>query len=114
MKINFLGLGLAAALMLPVAMIPRHAFARSQGSNMQKPAPDEQQGNLETQEAKTFNGTIIKQNDLLMLQDPIAKVRYQLDNQDKARPFAGKQVKVTGKLELNTNLIHVNEIQPIR
>lgn len=37
---------------------------------------------------------------------------YRLDNQDKARPFAGQKVKITGTLEPKSNTIRVVEIGP--
>jgi hypothetical protein len=38
---------------------------------------------------------------------------YQLDDQEKAKQFEGKQVKVVGKLDLDTNLIHVENIEAV-
>ena len=35
-----------------------------------------------------------------------------LDDQDKAKQFEGKSVKVTGVLMAATNMIHVTDIQP--
>lgn len=37
---------------------------------------------------------------------------YRLDNQDKARPFAGQKVMITGTLEPKSNTIRVVEIGP--
>ena len=36
-----------------------------------------------------------------------------LDDQEKAKEFEGKNVTVTGYLEVAKNLIHINEIQPV-
>ncbi len=47
-----------------------------------------------------------------MLKDPVTKMIYQLDDASKAKPFLGKQVRVIGKLNLDSNLIHVNSIAP--
>ena len=87
-------------------------------SNSQQPARDTQQASasqlqndMQTQDAKPFNGTIVKEKGKLVLKDTAAKVSYQLDDQEKAKEFEGKQVKVTGKLDLNTNLIHVENIE---
>lgn len=38
---------------------------------------------------------------------------YQPDDQAKAKPFVGKQVKVTGKLEMKSNTIHIEGIEPL-
>jgi len=69
------------------------------------------QNEMQTQEAKPFNGTIMKEKGKLVLKDTAANISYQLDDQEKAKQFVGKQVKVTGKLDMNTNLIHVETIE---
>jgi hypothetical protein len=71
---------------------------------------------LQTQaqpEAETFMGTILKNGEHFVLSDSATKTRYMLDDPRKARPFEGKTVKVTGKLDLASNLIHVETIQDI-
>jgi hypothetical protein len=40
-------------------------------------------------------------------------VSYQLDDQSKVKRYFGKQVKVTGKLEMNSNTIHIDSIEPL-
>ena len=47
-----------------------------------------------------------------VLYDSANKAVYQLDDQEKAKPFEGKNVKVTGTLEVAKNLVHVTDIQP--
>ncbi len=37
---------------------------------------------------------------------------YRLDNQEKAREFAGQKVKITGTLEPKSKIIHLIEIAP--
>ena len=37
---------------------------------------------------------------------------YRLDNQDKARLYAGQKVKITGTLESKSKTIHVVDIEP--
>ena len=76
-----------------------------------QPSAAQQQNDMQTQEAKAFNGTIVKEKGKFVLKDMAAKVSYQLDDQEKAKPFEGKQVKVIGKLDLDTNLIHVENIE---
>lgn len=71
---------------------------------------------LQTQaphEAETFMGTISKSGENFVLSDSATKTRYTLDDPRKARPFEGKTVKVTGTLEVASNLIHVQTIQDI-
>lgn len=59
--------------------------------------------------AKPFNGTIVKEKGKLVLKDSATNMSYQLDDQDKAKQFEGKQVKVSGKL--NGKTIHVDNIE---
>ena len=109
---NFL-VRFAVALALTVGLT-----ALSAQASQQKTTPDSQQAvaaqqdkDMQTQDAKPFNGTIVKEKGKLVLKDSAANVSYQLDDQDKAKQFEGKQVRVTGKLDLNTNLIHVENIE---
>jgi hypothetical protein len=64
-------------------------------------------------EVQTFMGTILKNGENFVLSDSATKTRYTLDNPKKARVFAGRTVKVTGTLDLDNNLIHVETIENI-
>ena len=64
-------------------------------------------------EAKTFTGTILKSGDDFVLSETATKSRYTLDNAEKASPYEGKTVKVTGTFDVASNLIHVETIQEI-
>ena len=46
-----------------------------------------------------------------VLFDGASKMVYQLDDQKKAQPFAGGQVKVTGSYDTSSKTIHVANIQ---
>ena len=81
----------------------------SQQNEAQMPAS----GEATTREAKTFSGNIAKENGELVLKDPVTKVSYKLSDQSKAKPYAGKQVKVTGKLDTNSNTIQLEVIEPL-
>lgn len=48
-----------------------------------------------------------------MLKDPVTKMSYHFDDPAKAKPYIGKQVKVVGKLELKSNIIHIDSIEPL-
>jgi uncharacterized protein YdeI (BOF family) len=67
--------------------------------------PDEGQA-----ESTTFTGTIVKNGDDYILRDSSGSM-YKLDDPDRAKPFEGKSVKVTGKLDQQANLIHVESIE---
>jgi hypothetical protein len=70
-------------------------------------------GDAQPQEALAFTGRVMKEQGQLVLKDPVTKMSYQLDDQAKAKPFVGKQVKVTGKLEMKSNTIHIEGIEPL-
>jgi uncharacterized protein YdeI (BOF family) len=78
------------------------------------PASQEVQQAPEQTAAKTteFSGTIVKTGSDFVLRDAAGQV-YQLDTPSKAEPFKNKLVKVTGKLEENAKLIHVETIDPV-
>ena len=63
--------------------------------------------NAEQNSARTFMGTIIRSEDSYLLRS--GDKEYKLDDQTKVKPFAGKDVKVTGTLD--NNVIHVQSIE---
>ena len=82
--------------------------APSQTAPTNPPSSDPQ-----TQDALAFTGVISKVQDEIVLKDPVTKMVYKFDDASKVEPYIGKQVKVVGKLGLNSNTIHVNSIQVI-
>jgi len=85
------------------------AVPQAQQNEAQMPAS----GEATTRDAKTFTGRIVKENGQIVLKDPITKVSYKLDDATKAGQYMGKQVKATGKLDLNTNTIQLERIEPL-
>ena len=55
----------------------------------------------------------MKENGELVLKDPVTKVSYKLSEPGKAKQYVGQQVKVIGKLDMNTNTIQVDGIEPL-
>jgi hypothetical protein len=53
----------------------------------------------------------VKKGGSFALYDPVAKQAYRLDNQKKARDFAGQKVTVTGSVDAGGESIHVSSIQ---
>lgn len=47
----------------------------------------------------------------LVLHNSARKVTYELDDQDKAKTFAGQNVKVIGTFDTATKTIHVEKIE---
>ena len=70
-------------------------------------------GQENQQKTQVFVGKIIKARDgrYALLTDEQAGKGVYLDDQEKAKPFEGKNVKVTGVLEVAKNLVHVTDIQ---
>ena len=74
------------------------------------PAPLQQKS---ATESKTFSGTILKNGDTYVLSDAGTKTSYVLDDAQKASPYEGKKVKVTGTVDVSSNTIHVETIQEV-
>jgi len=77
------------------------ALQRGQSANSQA----EQQPS-----AQTFIGTIVKDSTEYVLKDS-SGTTYHLDHQDKAKQYEGKQVKIVGNLDANSNTLHIARIQ---
>jgi hypothetical protein len=54
----------------------------------------------------------VKSGGKYALYDPVVKRAYQLDNQKKARDYAGQKVTITGTFDSTSDSIHVTNIQP--
>ena len=64
-------------------------------------------------EAETFFGTILKNGENFVLSDSATKSKYILDSPQKVSRYEGMTVKVTGTINVASNSIHVEAIQPI-
>jgi len=130
MKTFFVRLSLAALLTL-IAVAIASSTARAQQADedpapasphqrQTAPAPQSPQQNAapssdatQTQAALAFTGRVMSEKGQLVLQDPVTKMTYRFDDPSKAKPYIGKEVKVTGRLEMNTNTIHIDRIDPL-
>ncbi len=72
------------------------------------PAPDNA---TDSQAPTSFSGTVVKVAKHYALKTN--SMTYQLDDQAKAKQFAGKQVTVSGTLDKSTSMIRVTDIQPV-
>ncbi len=61
-------------------------------------------------ESQTFTGQIVNHDGKYTLKGDDGKT-YQLDDQEKAKSFDGKNVNVTGTLDEESMTIHVEEIE---
>ena len=111
-KRTFFGLMVGAALI--GGSLLSEAKLTAQETNPQPSA----QAQEEQQKSETFVGTIGQSKGTLVLKtgyatkDPNTKTTYKLDDQEKAKPYVGKNVKITGTLDASTNTIHVSDIAP--
>jgi Protein of unknown function (DUF5818) len=84
----------------------------------QQQQPDRQQPgqpvNADAQQqssAQTVTGTIVKEDGKYVLKASDNKT-YQIDDQEKAKQFEGKQVKIVGSLDMSTGTIRIQSIEP--
>lgn len=62
--------------------------------------------------AQTLTGTVIKLGNKYVLKTT-DKQTYELDDQERAREYEGKQVKIVGALDRTSNMIHITSIELI-
>ncbi len=107
-------LSLLATLTLAAAVSPT-AFAQqdqtapptNQPQTQTAPEPDT---STNSQTQSSFAGTVAKAGKHYVLKTESGT--YQLDDQAKAKQFAGKQVTVSGTLDKSSGRIRVSDIQP--
>ena len=81
----------------------------------QRPAPEQppsappDHGHKDTA-TQTFTGTVLKAVKKYVLKTPEMST-YDLDDQERARQYEGKQVQVIGTLDPSSKLIHVQDIK---
>jgi hypothetical protein len=71
-----------------------------------------QQAQQDPAKSQTFTGTIVRDGQQFSLRDGSGAM-FKLDDSTKAQPFEGKQVKVTGRLDTDAKLIHVDAIEGV-
>ena len=70
-----------------------------------QPEPDSQQST-----AQTISGTVVKIGNKYVL-ETADNLAYELDDQDRARQYENKHVKVMGTLDRTTGIIHIKSIE---
>jgi hypothetical protein len=77
----------------------------------QRQDPNAQQ---DQQKGQTFVGKIVKapNGQYALLTDEQTGKGVYLDNQEKAKEFEGKNVKVTGVFDVAKGIVHVTNIEP--
>ena len=72
--------------------------------------PQQTQSQEPQDKSATFTGTVVLDGAQYLLRDSSGKV-FKLDDPERAKPFEGKAVKVTGHLDAEARLIHVEKIE---
>jgi hypothetical protein len=103
-----INIGSCAYLALATCFVPTPAF--SYGGP--PPASAKSPGTARAQQqAQAYSGWIIRRDGDYVLVNANDETTYQLDDQHKARKYAGKSVIVIGTLNLKDDTIHVSEIR---
>jgi uncharacterized protein YdeI (BOF family) len=90
-----------SATPMPVIQEPQNPPAQT--------SPDQTMPN-QSSKVTTFIGTVVKDGDQYELRDATGSV-YKLDDSSRAQAFEGKTVKVSGRLDPNSKMIHVDSIE---
>jgi len=99
-------IGFAPAV-LALSLMSLPALARQQ--DQQQPG---QGSSAQTQQqVQAFMGKMAKSKEGYVLKDDVSNTTYKLDDEDQAKPYVGKSVKVTGTLDPSTSTIHVVSIE---
>ena len=130
LKRNFFDLSVLGALTLALAVVwgspfvsTSYASAQDQAQPQQQPGqkqpaqpdqaqPQQPQPDQNQAQTATFTGTVVKNGDQFALRDSSGAV-YTLDDSQRAKPFEGKTVKVTGQLDEQAKVIHVENIEGV-
>ena len=99
---------LSYVLMLGIITFGLSLFAQQQAPAQQQPRQQVDTGSGQT--ARNLEGKIVKSGNQLMFQEAASQTTYQLDDQDKAKQFEGKKVKVVATVDPTSNLLHVVDI----
>jgi len=89
---------------------PMPVIQEPQNPTPQSP-PDQTMPN-DSSKTTTFTGTVVKDGEQYVLRDSSGSV-YKLDDSSRAQAFEGKTVKVTGRLDPDSKIIHVDSIQAL-
>ena len=101
-KISLLRLLPLLALVVGLCLLPPSAKAQQDPDSRNSAAQQQQQQHdtmSQMSDAQTFTGKIAKSGGKLVLKNGVTKSTYILDDQDRAKQFEGKDVKVTGTLD---------------
>ena len=90
-----------------------HPFIETSSAPPPVSAQEQQQPKQESAKATTFTGTVVRDGELFVLHVTSGGV-YKLDDSERASSFEGKAVTVTGHLDEDARLIHVDSIEEVK
>src|SRR6476646_4774002 len=96
-----------AATPMPVVQEPQAPPSQAPSDQA---SPTQASPNQDSAKSTTFTGTVMKDGEQYVLRDSSGGV-YKLDDSSRAQAFEGKTVKVTGRLDANSKMIHVSSIE---
>ena len=104
-----LAIGLSASAVIFVCALAWGSpfVATSSGAKSAQVQAQPQQGQTGS---KIFAGTVVKTGEEYALRESSGQV-YKLDNSESVKAYEGKPAKVTGKLDEEALLIHVESIE---
>ena len=109
-KRDLIDLAALCAIILAFALAWGGPFVGTSAAFAQDQAQPQQQPDQSQTKSATFTGKIVRNGDQYMLRDSSGQV-FGLDDSEKAKPFEGKTVKVTGQLDEQAKVIHVENIE---
>jgi hypothetical protein len=116
MKRILTSVAMLAALGLAIGSSAQQTPSPSAATPGQEGAAPQQETDAATpqQSARSFEGKISISGEQYVLLDRAAQTSYRLDDQQKARKYAGKEVKVMATMDRVSNILHVIDITPAR
>jgi hypothetical protein len=103
---NLVDISVLGGIVLALALSWGNPFADSANAQDQT-QPQQQQRD---QRSATFSGKIMRNGELYVLRESSGRV-LTLDDAQRARPYVGRMVKVTGRLDGQAKVIHVDNIE---
>jgi Protein of unknown function (DUF5818) len=115
LKRDFVYMCSVATLVFAFALAWGRPFVSARADSAQTQAQQQQQsaqdGSGQAQaNAQTFTGAVVRNGDTYALRDSSGAV-YGLDDSSRASQFEGRSVKLTGHLDHQSKVIHVESIE---
>lgn len=74
-------------------------------------SPSTQDSTTPSQNQSAMTGTVVKAGGKYVLKTDT--MTYQLDDQDMAQKYEGREVKVNGSVDSATSIVHVTDLTPV-